>query len=263
MEKFTFSEALQLMKLGKAVARRGWKGINGTLDTCVMIHGNDFVQVHKEVEFGWEPNAEEMLAEDWEPVVVSEAIPAIPEGNKPYQRRPDGVYLIAPDYTLVKYGNPADYKGLNGHDFKGVALIVGDMAIRIGLKDQKDVTLTNKEDDGETGSPYYCNDLDQARIVRPNGQADTEHIKAVGTDIELEEGWYIPSLFELYMIFVWRKLLDAALEFIGADPFEDELYWSSTEFSATYAWSLRFTSGRQNYYAKASGRDRVRPVSAL
>ena len=178
-------------------------------------------------------------------------------------RKGDGVYLIAPDHTLVKYGNPADYKGLNGPDFKGVALIVGDMAIRIGLKDQEDVTLTNKKDDGETGSPYYCDDWDQARIARPNGQADTEHIKAVGTDIELEEGWYIPSLFELYMIFVWRKVLDAALEFIGADPFEDEWYWSSTECSATLAWFLDFTYGHQGNHAKASGRFRVRPVSAL
>ncbi len=65
------------------------------------------------------------------------------------------------------------------------------------------------------------------------------------------------------MIFVWRKVLDAALEFIGADPFEDEWYWSSTEFSAAFAWILHFGTGYQFNIAKASYRKRVRPVSAL
>lgn len=172
----------------------------------------------------------------------------------------DGVYLVTKDNRLIPYGNPADYVG---RVFVGVGLKVGDMAIRIAPKDQKDVTLTNKKDDGETGTPYYCDDWDQARIARPDGKADTEHIKAVGTDIELAPDEYIPSLFELYQIFIWRKILDAALEFIGQEPFEDDWYWSSTECSATYAWHLNFDNGLQNNDTKASSRLRVRPVSAL
>ena len=169
----------------------------------------------------------------------------------------DGVYLVTKDNRLIPYGNPSDY-GQN--QFVGVGLKVGDMAIRIGLKDQKDVTLTNRTDDGETGSPCYC---DNARILRPDGRADTEHIKAVGTDIELAPDEYIPSLYELYQMFVWRKILDGALEFIGGEPFEDEWYWSSTEYSATFAWYLGFFGGSQLGYSKASNRLRVRPVSAL
>ena len=172
----------------------------------------------------------------------------------------DGVYLVTKDNRLIPYGNPADYVG---RVFVGVGLKVGDMAIRIAPKDQKDVTLTNKKDDGETGTPYYCDDWDQARIARPDGKADTEHIKVVGTDIELAPDEYIPSLFELYQIFIWRKILDAALEFIGQEPFEDDWYWSSTEYSATHAWSLDFNNGIQNTNTKASDRTRVRPVSAL
>ena len=172
----------------------------------------------------------------------------------------DGVYLVTKDNRLIPYGNPADYAG---RTFVGVALKVGDMAIRIAPKDQKDVTLTNKKDDGETGTPYYCDDWDQARIARPDGKADTEHIKAVGTDIELAPDEYIPSLFELYQIFIWRKILDAALECIGQEPFEDDWYWSSTEYSATRAWYLGFGYGSQGGNTKASTRYRVRPVSAL
>jgi len=267
MQKFSFSEALQLMKQGKAMARQGWRNSDGQLETCVVLNGGDFQTIHRETDYGWTPSAEEMLADDWEPVIVSEEAPAIPEDqaqHKPGFLAPqvmkDGVYLVTKDNRLIPYGNPADY---TGRKFVGVALKVGDMAIRLAMKDQVDVTLTNKKDDGQTGSPYYCDDWDQARTVRPNGKADTEHIKAVGTDIELAPDEYIPSLFELYQIFIWKAILNAALEFIGGDPLEDEVYWSSAESSSTYAWGLGFYGGIQNSSTKASSRYRVRPVSAL
>ncbi len=172
----------------------------------------------------------------------------------------DGVYLVTKDNRIIPYGNPSDY---TGRKFVGVALKVGDMAIRIALKDQVDVTLTNRKDDGETGTPCYIDDWDNARCARPDGKADTEHIKAVGTDIELAPDEYIPSLYELYQMFIWKAILNGALEFIGGDPLEDEVYWSSAEYSAANAWPLPFLYGTQYRYTKASYRARVRPVSAL
>lgn len=274
MNKITFSDALQLMKQGKAVARQGWRNSAGQFDTCVVLNNGDFQTVHREVDYGWTPSAEEMLADDWEPVIVSEAAPAIPEepeikvsllgAAKPGLLAPqpmkDGVYLVTKDNRIIPYGNPADY---TGRKFVGVALKVGDMAIRIALKDQVDVTLTNRKDDGETGTPCYIDDWDNARCARQDGKADTEHIKAVGTDIELAPDEYIPSLYELYQMFIWKAILNGALEFIGGDPLEDEVYWSSTEYSSTTAWYLDFSNGNQYICAKASNRIRVRPVSAL
>ena len=64
-------------------------------------------------------------------------------------------------------------------------------------------------------------------------------------------------------MYLWRNHLDEALKYIGAEPFEDEWYWSSTESSATYAWALGFGTGYQSDTTKASYRFRVRPVSAL
>lgn len=195
-----------------------------------------------------------------EPEIKVSLLGAAKPGVLAPQPMKDGVYLVTKDNRLVPYGNPADYEG---RKFVGVALKVGDMTIRIGLKDQVDVTLTNKADDGQTGSPCYCDDWDNARVARPDGKADTEHIKAVGTDIELAPDEYIPSLFELYQMYIWKAILNGALEFIGGDPLEDEWYWSSTEYSSTHAWTLTFYSGLQHLTTKASTRSRVRPVSAL
>lgn len=175
----------------------------------------------------------------------------------------DGVYFVTKDNRLLAFGSD-EARATEKARLVGIALKAGDTAIRIALKDQKDVTLTNREDPGDVGSPYYVDNWEGARLWVPNGQAATEHIKAVGTDITgLEDGWYIPSLYELYLMYLWRNHLDEALKYIGAEPFEDEWYWSSTECSATYAWALSFNTGYQNPYAKASTRYRVRPVSAL
>ena len=64
-------------------------------------------------------------------------------------------------------------------------------------------------------------------------------------------------------MFIWKAILNGALEFIGGDPLEDEVYWSCTEGSSANAWSLHVNNGHQTNNAKASGRYRVRPVSAL
>ncbi len=270
MDKLSFSEALQLMREGKAVARKSWRDGFLQYHNCIVLHEGDFHNVCRTDSPGWTPSAEDMLADDWEPLVVGNVAPAIPdqpersEAAKPGILAPkvmkDGVYLVTKDKQLVPYGNPADY---GQKKFVGVALKVGDMAIRISMHDQKDVTLTSRKDDGKTGSPCYCNDCDNARIARPDGKADTEHIQAVGTDIKLEPEEYIPSLFELYQMYIWKAILNGALEFIGGDPLEDAWYWSSTEYSAAYAWFLYFGDGYQYASRKSTDRGRVRPVSAL
>lgn len=180
------------------------------------------------------------------------------EPAAPKPAMPDGVYLVDEDGRAVLYGSgegdPARHVG--------VVLKVGDIAFRIGDKDQRDVTLTNREDDGSTGTPFYVEDWALARM-RTAGKTDTERIREIGTDIELAPGEYIPSLHELYLMFVWMHLINGALEFIGHEPLAESWYWSSTEYSATFAWILSFGNGLQYFTTKASSRYRVRPVSAF
>lgn len=75
--------------------------------------------------------------------------------------------------------------------------------------------------------------------------------------------WWLPSVGELLMMFANRAKINYALSLIsGATPLTEEGYWSSTESSANQAWYLSLQSGLATN-SKASGKRRVRPVSAF
>ena len=76
--------------------------------------------------------------------------------------------------------------------------------------------------------------------------------------------WWLPSEGELMMIYANMRKINYALSFInGATPLVETWYWSSTEYSAGYAWYLDLNSGGAYFNAKAAGKGRVRAVSAF
>ena len=76
--------------------------------------------------------------------------------------------------------------------------------------------------------------------------------------------WWLPSLGELMMIYANMRKINYALSLInGATQLAETWYWSSTESSATHAWSLGLGSGYASGYTKATNQGRVRPVSAF
>ena len=76
--------------------------------------------------------------------------------------------------------------------------------------------------------------------------------------------WWLPSLGELMMIYANMRKINYALSLInGATQLAETWYWSSTEYSTTYAWFLGLSSGFANFNAKAASQGRVRPVSAF
>lgn len=76
--------------------------------------------------------------------------------------------------------------------------------------------------------------------------------------------WWLPSLGEMMMIYANMTKINYALSLIsGATQLVEDAYWTSTEYSATYAWGLGLDSGHANGYTKASGTYRVRAVSAF
>lgn len=75
--------------------------------------------------------------------------------------------------------------------------------------------------------------------------------------------WWLPSGGELWMI--WSHLLEInrIMSVIGGTELNrSQLYWSSTEGSATSAWYLHFTFGHFNFHYKTNEYS-VRPVSAF
>ena len=77
--------------------------------------------------------------------------------------------------------------------------------------------------------------------------------------------WWLPSLGELMMIYANMRKINYALSLInGATQLAETAYWSSTEYSTTYAWNLSRYDGNANHWGtKATSQYRVRPVSAF
>ena len=76
--------------------------------------------------------------------------------------------------------------------------------------------------------------------------------------------WWLPSLGEMMMIYANMTKVNYALSLIsGATQLVEDAYWTSTEASATHAWSLNLSSGSANSSPKASGQRYVRAVSAF
>ena len=77
--------------------------------------------------------------------------------------------------------------------------------------------------------------------------------------------WWLPSLGEMMMIYANMTKINYALSLIaGATPLVEDWYWTSTEYSATFAWCLTLHDSRTgDWLTKASSALRVRAVSAF
>lgn len=192
--------------------------------------------------------------------------PSIPALLRSSEDKPDGIYFIFEGGSSLLY-KTLDGKQNQNPDAKALSQTVHYIGIKMG-QTKIAVSLGEEEGtlvrEGTSGEPaFMTSDWEEARLARLNGKEDTRQIVEQGTDIELGPNEYIPSLFELQVIYLWRKYLDEALDIVEGELFKDDWYWSSTSRSATNAWYLYFNYGLQNYGSKSTYRGRVRPVSAI
>ena len=109
--------------------------------------------------------------------------------------------------------------------------------------------ITHAECSSASYAPGYCA---QYSRVNANGKGLTAG------------RWWLPSLGELMMIYANMRKINYALSLIeGATQLAETWYWSSTEYSATYAWFLTLGGGYAGNLAKAANQYRVRAVSAF
>ena len=174
-------------------------------------------------------------------------------------RLTDGVYLIDTKGNAVAF---AGDDTCMANDTAYIGIVQGSHSVAISLHDvsEDEITLTSKKDDGK--GHYIDNYMDAVQDWQ--GKQNTEHLQAVGLNpaIQLKDGEYIPTLAELYLICLNRKAINAAMRFVGGQELAG-WYWSSTEYSATYAWFLGLYYGSAGYFTKATYTLRVRPVSAF
>ena len=185
-----------------------------------------------------------------------------PQVSAAIESKPDGIYLVSEDGSVILFGpewkkpeSPVKYIGIKW----------GSRTLAVALHDQangEDITLTAKKDETEYDG-YIDTYLDA--VANWTGKANTEHLKQIGLnkEISLAENEYIPSLGEMLFVFLNRKAINEALEAVGGTPIDGVWYWTSTEYSATFAWILNLGSGYVSNGAKASNAFRVRAVSAF
>ena len=197
------------------------------------------------------------------------------KGEKPVQAQlpksgdiEDGIYLVHADGKATLF--ELEYTKDDNMDSEVVAigLKMGGFGIKIALHDEANgdgITLTTKSNsDLKADQDYYIDKYDDA-VADMDGARNTNHLRSIlNPQIKLADDWYIPSLGELYRIFINKKAINAALEFANCDKLQDRWYWTSTEFSATFAWGLYLVDGgTDGWPAKASNSGRVRAVSAF
>lgn len=180
----------------------------------------------------------------------------------------DGIYLVHADGKATLF--ELEYTKDDNMDSEVVAigLKMGSFGIKIALHDEANgdgITLTTKSNsDLKADQDYYIDKYDDA-VADMDGARNTNHLRNIlNPQIKLADDWYIPSLGELYRIFINKKAINAALEFAKGDKLQDRWYWTSTEISATGAWLLTLGDGLTGTWtSKASTTVRVRAVSAF
>ena len=180
----------------------------------------------------------------------------------------DGIYLVHADGKATLFELEYTKDDPMDSEVVAIGLKMGSFGIKIALHDEANgdgITLTTKSNsDLKADKDYYIDNYDDA-VADMDGARNTNHLRNIlNPHIKLADDWYIPSLGELYRIFINKKAINAALEFAKGDKLQDRWYWTSTEYSATDAWYLYlYGGGTDNWLTKASDTGRVRAVSAF
>ena len=176
--------------------------------------------------------------------------------SKPATELADGIYLMYGKTAVPYTGYEVSKDGKEG--CTGIGVKFGGKSLVVVLNDisDDDIELTTKP-----GGARFITDYHRA-AEDMDGKAATDDIRDI-LNMGIADDEYIPSLGELYFMLAHFTQINAALEAVGGEPLRNDWYWSSTQYSATYAWYLHLNYGNASNLTKATTQGRVRPVSAF
>lgn len=198
---------------------------------------------------------EEIAKKSYDFVMGNEQPEPQPE-SKPATELADGIYLMYGKMPVTYKGQELSENEKNG--CTGVGVKFGGKSLVVALNDinDDDIELTTKQ-----GGTRFITDYHQA-AEDMDGKAATDDIRDI-LNMGIADDEYIPSLGELYFMLAHFTRINAALEAVGGEPLRNDWYWSSTQYSAAYAWLLYLDNSYAYCYTKATYQSRVRPVSAF
>ncbi len=167
----------------------------------------------------------------------------------------DGIYLAYDDGTYSPFTGEESKDGVHG-----VGVVYDGHAFQVALEDLGEWRLVKDLDKCPEESPFYKTECEGLHDW--DFESATEHIKEIGTDIPLPDGWYIPTLAVLEAMCFLKEKINEAIKFAGGNPMPDDYHWSSTESGRTHARGVGFSNGSANGGNKY-GTGVIRPVTAF
>lgn len=166
------------------------------------------------------------------------------------ESKPDGIYFILSPSNAIHESLATDEEK---HNSIAVGVKMGNRFANVALHDVAggDEIALHNEDKIPSGSEQFFHDTFCKAMSDWNGEANTNDMRsALNPDINLGENEYIPSVAQLHLILLNINEINRALEDAGGESIKKNWYWSSTEHSSKYEWSICFSDGYTSYFSK-------------
>ena len=126
-----------------------------------------------------------------------------------------------------------------------------------------DGTRSDELDRSKTIAGILCNVTDTHEIaIMPVESEERLNFDAAQQFCQ-SNGGRCPTIDELTGIYLNKDKINAALSAANLPELKESWYWSSTEFSSTYAWGLWMDDGLRTLSSKYGNSIYVRPVLAF
>lgn len=154
--------------------------------------------------------------------------------------------ILCTDGNIVK---PSDWP-MDGKSAMGIVFYVdntGEHGWAVQLQDQSSsIQWGGGGTDIPTLTNYYSG---REAIFDLNGYSNTQKIRNAGNGstypsawaVDFENGWYVPAIGQLNLLFAELMTVNTSLQTAGGTPLTSNSYfwyWSSTEYDQTYAWKV-------------------------
>lgn len=121
------------------------------------------------------------------------------------------------------------------------------------------------------GSGVYAGKMNNTIIIASHiaiGDDDAVYAARVCSELSVQENnitygdWYLPSKFELNLMYQNRTTINTTSIANGGESFINDVYWSSTEENNSRAWIINFANGQETNILKSVS-NRVRAIRSF